>query len=128
MVRGDQFEPTHGLPNPSLAMQARLTTAFENDLLPPELLQIAALTQEALILLNVETARFKTSSVVKVHKLSAVRRSLYAEEEKLMFVVSVGAKLQRDQGEGCRCHPKDVYRYRQESSRRWKQREQTGVY
>lgn len=54
-------------------MEARLAAALENDELPPELLQIVALTQEALILLNVETARFKPSSVVKVHKLSAVR-------------------------------------------------------
>ena len=104
-------------------MQARLAAALQNDSLPPELLQIVALTQEALILFNVETTRFKTSSVVKVHKLSAVRRSLCTEEEKLMFVVSVGAKLQGDQGEGRRCHPIDVCRYRQESSRSWKQRE-----
>jgi len=62
-------------------MQARLAAALQNDSLPPELLQIVALTQEALILLNVETTRFKTSSVVKVHKLSAVRRSLCAEGE-----------------------------------------------
>ena len=128
MVRSDQFEPTQGRLIPFLDMQARLTTALENDSLPPELLQIVALTQEALILLNVETTRFKTSSVIKVHKISAVRRSLYVGEEKLMFVVSVGAKLQGDQGEGCRHHPKDVCRYRQESPRSWKQREQTGVY
>lgn len=100
-------------------MEARLASALENDSLPPELLQIAALTQEALILLTVETARFKTSSVVKVYKLSAVSRSVYAKEEKLMFVVSAGAKLQGDQGKGCRCCPKNVGRYRQESSRGW---------
>lgn len=111
-----------------LDMQARLVAALENDSLPPELLQIVALAQEALILFNVETTRFKTSSVVKVHKLSAVRRLPCAEEEKLMFVVSVGAKLQGDQGEGCRYRPIDVCRYRQESSRSWKRREQAGVY
>lgn len=53
-------------------MQGRLTAALENDELPPELLHIVALTQEGLILLNVEITRFKPSSVVKVHKLSAV--------------------------------------------------------
>ena len=58
---------------PLLDMQAKLTGALEDDSLLPELLQIVALTQEALILLNVETTRFKPSSVVKVHKLSAVR-------------------------------------------------------
>lgn len=92
-------------------MQAKLTGALEDDSLLPELLQIVALTQEALILLNVETTRFKPSSVVKVHKLSAVRRSLCGEGERLKFV-SVGAKLQGDQGEGCHYHPKDVRRYR----------------
>ena len=90
-----------------LDMQAKLTDALEDDSLLPELLQIVALTQEALVLLNVETTRFKPSSVVKVHKLSTVRCSLCGEEELLTFVL-VGAKLQGDQGEGCRCHPKDV--------------------
>jgi hypothetical protein len=100
------------LPDPPLLdMQARLAAALEDDLLPPELLQIVALTQEALILLNVETARFKPSSVIKIHKLSAVRCPPCGEEEMLIFV-SVGAKLQGDQGEGCHCHPKDVRRYR----------------
>ena len=108
---------------PVLDMQTRLAAALENDSLLPELLQIAALAQEALILLNVGTTRFKTSSVIKVHKLSAVRCPLCTEEEKLMFVASVGAKLQGDQGEGCRCHPKDVGRYRQESSRDQQRRE-----
>ena len=56
-----------------LDMQAKLADALEGDSLLPELLQIVALTQEALILFNVETTRFKPSSVVKVHKLSAVR-------------------------------------------------------
>ena len=74
-------------------MQARLAAALEDDSLPPELLQIVGLTQEALILLNVETTRFKVSSIVKVHKLSAVRCLLYIGEERLMFVVSVGTKL-----------------------------------
>lgn len=63
-----------------LDMQARLVAALEGDSLPPELLQIVTLTQEALILLNVETTRFKPSSVVKVHKLSAVRCWLCVEE------------------------------------------------
>lgn len=54
-------------------MQARLAAALENDELPPELLHIAALTQEGLILLDVGTTRFKPSSTVKVHRLSAVR-------------------------------------------------------
>lgn len=92
-------------------MQARLTAALEDDSLLPELLQIVAVTQEALILLSVETTRFKPSSVIKVHKLSVVRCPLSAGEERPMFV-SVGAKLQGDQGERCRCHPKDVSRYR----------------
>lgn len=74
-------------------MQARLAAALDDDSLPPELLQIVGLTQEALILLNVETTRFKPSSVVKVHKLSAVRCLLCIGEEILMFVISVGAEL-----------------------------------
>ena len=61
-------------------MQARLVAGLEDDSLLPELLQIAALTQEALILLNVETTRFKPSSIVKVHKLSAVCYSLQVVE------------------------------------------------
>ena len=76
-------------------MHARLLVALENDELPPELLQIAALTQEALILLNVETGRFKPPSIVKVHKLSTVRCFLYLEEYGLMFVL-VGTVLQGD--------------------------------
>ena len=63
-------------------MQATLTVALENDKLPPELLHIVALTQEGLILLNMETTRFKPSSVVKVHKLSAVRCSNLRRERK----------------------------------------------
>jgi len=101
-------------------MQARLTAALENDSLPPELLQVVALTQEALIMLNVELARFKPSSVVKVHKLSAVRYPLRTEGGGLMFVPA-GAKLQGNQGERCRCHSKDVHRYRREGSRGWQQ-------
>lgn len=63
-------------------MQARLAAALENDELPPELLHIVALTQEGLILLNAETARFKPSSVVKVHRLSSVRHLSLSREEK----------------------------------------------
>lgn len=107
-------------------MQARLAAGLKDDSLLPELLQIAALTQEALILLNVETTRFKASSVIKVHKLSAVRCLLYAEEERPMFVPA-GTKLQGDQGERCRYHSKDVRRYRQESPRGWRRRGQTGI-
>lgn len=63
-------------------MQARLAAALAHDELPPELLHIVVLAQEGLILLNVETARFKPSSVVKVHRLSAVRCLLLRWERK----------------------------------------------
>jgi len=74
MVRDVPFGPIYRLSDTIIDMQAKLVAALEDDSLPPELLQIVALTQEALILLNVETTRFKPSSVVKVHKLSTVRR------------------------------------------------------
>jgi N-terminal acetyltransferase B complex non-catalytic subunit len=63
-------------------MQARLAAALEGDELPPELLHTVALTQEGLILLNVETTRFKPSSVVKVHRLSGVRCLTFRCERK----------------------------------------------
>jgi hypothetical protein len=107
MVRGYLDRPADCL-IPPLDMQTRLAAALEDDSLPPELLQIVALTQEALILLNVETTRFKPSSVVKVHKLSAVRCQVRGEEERLTFILA-GAELQGSQGEGCRCYPKDVH-------------------
>jgi N-terminal acetyltransferase B complex non-catalytic subunit len=73
-------------------MQSRLAAALENDALPPELLHIVALTQEALILLDVETTRFKPSSVIRVYKLSAVGYLPCTGKKRLTFI-SAGAEL-----------------------------------
>lgn len=89
----EQKEPPQVTPPPEIVitffdeMQTRLATALENDELPPELLQIVALTQEAVILLSAETARFKPSSVVKVHKLSALVQSFKEIKAKGVTVV-----------------------------------------
>ncbi|KAF9792094.1 actin cytoskeleton organization protein [Thelephora terrestris] len=89
----EQKEPPQVTPPPEIVtvffddMQARLAAALDNDELPPELLQIVALTQEALILLNVETTRFKPSSIVKVHKLSALVQSFKEIKAKGVAVI-----------------------------------------
>ena len=54
-------------------MNQRFKAALESPVLPPELLQIAALTQEALLLFNILTTRFKPASVIKAHRLGVVR-------------------------------------------------------
>ncbi|EPQ58725.1 hypothetical protein GLOTRDRAFT_13884, partial [Gloeophyllum trabeum ATCC 11539] len=53
-------------------MLARFKQLVEGGALPPELLHVAALTQEALILFTIETLRFKPASIVKIHKLGAL--------------------------------------------------------
>ncbi|THH20680.1 hypothetical protein EW146_g718 [Bondarzewia mesenterica] len=56
-------------------MQARFKELVEAKRPPHELLHVATLTQEALILFTVETLRFKNATVVKVHKLGALVQS-----------------------------------------------------
>jgi len=56
-------------------MSARFKEALDGGRLPCELLHIVTLTQEALVLLAIETWRFKPASVVKQHKLGAMAQS-----------------------------------------------------
>jgi N-terminal acetyltransferase B complex non-catalytic subunit len=53
-------------------MQARFVQLQQSQSLPSDLLHVATLTQEAFLLFAVESHRFKTASVVKIHKLGAV--------------------------------------------------------
>jgi len=75
-------EPPAVTPPPELVtsffgeMQTRFTAAVTSNQLPPELLQIAALTQEALILFTIQTTRFKSASVVKINKLGVLVQSI----------------------------------------------------
>ncbi len=55
-----------------VGMKERFDAALGSSALPPELLHIVALTQEAYLILNVVITRFKPSAVVKTHKLSQV--------------------------------------------------------
>ncbi|KAF9227685.1 hypothetical protein BS17DRAFT_774157 [Gyrodon lividus] len=50
-------------------MLARFRQALESKYLPSELLHVATITQEAFILFAVETMRFKSPALVKIHKL-----------------------------------------------------------
>ncbi|EKM55336.1 uncharacterized protein PHACADRAFT_143536 [Phanerochaete carnosa HHB-10118-sp] len=56
-------------------MKARFTTALDGSVLPPELLHIVTLTQEALLIFAVETIRFKPAAIVKTHKLGPLVQS-----------------------------------------------------
>ncbi|TFK54787.1 hypothetical protein OE88DRAFT_1653277 [Heliocybe sulcata] len=53
-------------------MLASFKKLVEEGALPPELLHVATLTQEALLLFSIETMRFKPASIVKMHKLGAL--------------------------------------------------------
>jgi N-terminal acetyltransferase B complex non-catalytic subunit len=57
-------------------MQARFVQLQQSQSLPSDLLHVATLTQEAFLLFAVESHRFKTASVVKIHKLGALVQSL----------------------------------------------------
>ncbi|KAH7922099.1 hypothetical protein BV22DRAFT_1037860 [Leucogyrophana mollusca] len=54
------------------SMGARFKELLDGKALPSELLHVATITQEAFILFAVETMRFKSASVVKIHKLGAL--------------------------------------------------------
>ncbi|KAH7913728.1 N-acetyltransferase B complex non catalytic subunit-domain-containing protein [Hygrophoropsis aurantiaca] len=54
------------------SMGARFKELLERKALPSELLHVATITQEAFILFAVETMRFKSASVVKIHKLGTL--------------------------------------------------------
>ncbi|OAX41971.1 hypothetical protein K503DRAFT_427433 [Rhizopogon vinicolor AM-OR11-026] len=56
-------------------MHARFVQLQQSQSLPSDLLHVATLTQEAFLLFGVETLRFKTASVVKIHKLGALVQS-----------------------------------------------------
>ncbi|KAG1756688.1 N-acetyltransferase B complex non catalytic subunit-domain-containing protein [Suillus paluster] len=57
-------------------MHARFVQLQQSECLPSDLLHVATLTQEAFLLFAVESHRFKTASVVKIHKLGALVQSL----------------------------------------------------
>lgn len=56
-------------------MEERFTASLGSSVLSPELLHIVTLTQEALLIFAVETARFKPAAVVKTHKLGPLVQS-----------------------------------------------------
>lgn len=53
-------------------MKQRFNDAQTASAVPPELLHIAAITQEALLLFNVLTTRFKPAAVIKANRLGVV--------------------------------------------------------
>ncbi|KDQ60955.1 hypothetical protein JAAARDRAFT_31952 [Jaapia argillacea MUCL 33604] len=77
-------------------MKARWLEVVAGGKLPSEALHIATLTQEALILLTIETLRFKPASVVKVHKLGALVQSFKAIRTKAIAVMKeIAAELSK---------------------------------
>jgi len=68
-------------------MDTRFKAALNGNQLPPELLHIASLTQEALILFTVATDRFKSPSVVRVNKLGALIQSFKEIRAKAVAVL-----------------------------------------
>ncbi|GBE82163.1 hypothetical protein SCP_0405430 [Sparassis crispa] len=69
-------------------MAARFREVIEGKRLPYEVLHVATLTQEALILLTIETQRFKPASVVKMNKLGAMVQSFKDIRIKAAAVLS----------------------------------------
>ncbi|THG98979.1 hypothetical protein EW026_g3303 [Hermanssonia centrifuga] len=69
-------------------MKQRFDTALQASSLPPELLHIVTLTQEAFLLFAIETTRFKSSAVVKAHKLGAVVQSIKDIRSKAAAVLT----------------------------------------
>ncbi|KAI0726631.1 actin cytoskeleton organization protein [Fomitopsis betulina] len=53
-------------------MNARFKEALETGRLPPELLQLVTLTQEGLLVLAIETQRFKPAAVIKQYRLGVM--------------------------------------------------------
>jgi len=68
-------------------MLARFKKLVESGELPSELLHVATLTQEALLLFTIETLRFKPASVVKMYKLGALATSCKAIRTKAVAVL-----------------------------------------
>ncbi|KAI0810968.1 N-acetyltransferase B complex non catalytic subunit-domain-containing protein [Irpex lacteus] len=69
-------EPSETITKFFNSMKERFDAALGSSALPPELLHIVALTQEAYLILNVVITRFKPSAVVKTHKLSQLVQSI----------------------------------------------------
>ncbi|ETW85831.1 hypothetical protein HETIRDRAFT_308984 [Heterobasidion irregulare TC 32-1] len=75
-------------------MQQRFNELIEAQRPPQELLHVAALTQEALILFTIETLRFKNASVVKVNKLGALVQTFKGiRTEALSVLKGMGTQL-----------------------------------
>lgn len=89
----DEEPPAVSAPPDSLSkyfddMSLRFKEALESDRLPSELLHLVTLTQEALILLSIETWRFKPNSVIKQHKLGAMVQSFKELRTKASAVLN----------------------------------------
>ncbi|KAI0689790.1 N-acetyltransferase B complex non catalytic subunit-domain-containing protein [Cytidiella melzeri] len=63
-------EPSGAVTQFFSGMKEHFDASLGNSVLPPELLHIVALTQEAFLIFTVVVARFKPSGVIKAHKLS----------------------------------------------------------
>lgn len=75
-------------------MNARFNALLSNKSSPSQLLHVATITQEAYILLAVETLRFKTPSVVKIHKLGSLVAMIKDVRQKASSIVKeMAAKL-----------------------------------
>ncbi|OCH92238.1 hypothetical protein OBBRIDRAFT_791472 [Obba rivulosa] len=63
-------------------MSARFNDLVQREVLPHEILLVSSLTQEALILLSIETMRFKNAAVVKQNKFGALVQSFKEIRQK----------------------------------------------
>ncbi|KAI0065400.1 TPR-like protein [Artomyces pyxidatus] len=81
-------------------MQSRFKALLESNSPSPELLHVASITQEALILLNIETLRFKNQSVIKVHKLGPLAQSFKAIRASAVGILGEMSKDLIALGEG----------------------------
>ncbi|EIW85127.1 actin cytoskeleton organization protein [Coniophora puteana RWD-64-598 SS2] len=79
-ARKDDAPPVRSTPDLVVRFFDDVQSEFEasvgRDCLPSELLHIVTIIQEAVTLLVAETVRFKSTSVVKIHKLSQLVQSL----------------------------------------------------
>ncbi|KAI0054150.1 hypothetical protein FA95DRAFT_1579189 [Auriscalpium vulgare] len=75
-------------------MHKRFDALVESNGSLPEILHVASLAQEALLLFSIETLRFKNASLVKIHKLGALVQNIKTIRSSALAVVGeIGAEL-----------------------------------
>jgi len=101
VVKKSEDPPIIQEPPPSIIeyfddMQVRFRKLLDSKARPYELLHVATLSQEALILFTIETLRFKNASLVKVNKFSGLVQSFKGIRTRALDVITeISAQLER---------------------------------